>query len=90
MEFNDRRQGTVHDPSYGTHDRATRSEYTKAYQSGWRHSGGSRADLDNNPHHADPLKSTAWEDGYMDRAVGQEKFAWRAHRYGEGTPRQSY
>lgn len=90
VDFNDRRLGREASPNYGAYEKRgiDKGEYTRAYQAGWRHSGSSRADLDNNPHGGH--LSDAWEDGYMDNAVGREKFALRHHRYGTGDPVEGY
>lgn len=91
VDFNDRRAGGVHSTTYGTVDSPDeRKAYTQAYQAGWRHSGSANASLDNVPQHKGDLHSNAWEDGYMDNAVGRDKFALRGHRFGTGNPVEGY
>lgn len=91
VEFNDRRLGRHASPEYGALSPEQKAAYTANYRQGWRHSSTAvNPDLDKNPHVSDPQSSKAWEDGYMDHAVGRDKYALRGHRFGTGDPVEGY
>lgn len=56
------------------------TSYMDAYTRGWTYSGRPSASLDDNPFPPRTPEEDAWEDGYMDRAVGRPK--WSTPREG--------
>lgn len=85
-DFNDRRVGTKHSPSYGEY--AKRGDdvkaYTSEYRRGYRHSITAV-----NPN-LDKSTSDSWMDGYVDAAAGRPRYALRGHRFGTGDPVDGY
>lgn len=84
VDFNDRRSGHKASPGFGVVPAENRGKYTADYRKGWRHSETAATPNLNRS------TGTAWEDGYMDHAVGRPKYALRGHRFGTGDPVEGY
>lgn len=84
--FNDRRLGTAHSPSYGklAADGVDRNEYTRDYRKGYRHASTA---VNRNPERG---SGDAWKDGYSDADKGRSKYSLRGHRFGAGDPVEGY
>lgn len=61
-------------------------EYTSHYNKGWTHSTTAKSpNLEKGDDYGikhGNAAGNAWQDGYLDAAVGREKYALRGHRFG--------